>query len=407
MALPPESSLKGEKYKATLRPEYVSRPSIGYAQENYGRGFYGGTTLVFADLLGNRQLAVSASLNGRLEEAQAFVGFQNSARRLGWAVGALQTPYFFLSNYAQTAFDVNGISTQSQTLERYVIRQGFLQGSYPLNRFDRFELGSQVTSIDRSSMFLSSQVNVFGFTGGVYVDSIRGGGTLNYISPYAAYVSDNALQGSTGPIYGHRYRLELRPNLSGDSSWVNYLVDARRYDAIIFSFLTLATRVYADVAVGPGESRVPKYIGYPYFIRGYDRENYQSADCGNTGVSGSNNAQVCSLVQLLGSRVAVANAELRFPLIRRVDLGVLPITLPPIDGYFFYDAGMAWSGGQSISLTRPDSYDFTTQRFPLRSYGYGLRVNLFNMAILQWDYAVPRDGFYKRGYWQFSIGQSY
>lgn len=408
MALPAESSLKGEPYQATLRPEYISRPSIGYSQENYGRGVYGGTTLVFGDLLGNRQLAVSGSLNGRFEEAQAFIAYQNSSRRLNWAVGAIQQPYFFLGDYTQTPFGRDGIALQSQTLERYVIRQAFGQSTYPLNRFDRFEMGAQFTSIDRARMFLSQAVTSFGLGSGFYVDSISGGGTLNYMSPYAAYVSDNALNGLTGPMYGHRYRLEVRPNLSGDSSWVNYSADVRRYDAIVFSFLTLATRFYADVAVGKGELRYPKYIGNPYYIRGYDRENYQSADCGTNGANAvSNNAGVCSAVQLLGSRMAVLNAELRFPLVRRLDLGVLPISLPPIDGLFFYDAGVAWSGGQQLSLTQPQNYDFSKQRFPLRSFGYGVRMNLFNIAVLRMDYTYPLDGFSKKPYWVFSIGPSF
>jgi WD40 repeat protein len=408
LALPAETSFKSESYKATLRPEYISRPSIGYAQENYGRGVYGGTTLVFGDLLGNRQLAVSGSLNGRFEEAQAFVAFQNSSRRLNWAVGAIQEPYFFLGNYTQTPFGSNGIAEQQQTLERYVIRQAFGQGAYPLNRFDRFELGAQFSSIDRASMFLSQPVDRFGYGYGTRVDSIRGGGTLNYLSPYVTYVSDNALQGLTGPLYGHRYRTEIRPNLSGDSSWVEYSADLRRYDAILFSFLTFATRFYGDLSVGPGELRYPKYIGNPYWIRGYDRESYASADCGTNGANATNNsAATCSAVQLVGSRIVVANAELRFPLVRRFDLGVLPIALPPIDGLLFYDAGMAWSGGQKVSLTQPDNYDFTKQRYPLRSFGYGVRMNLFNIAILRWDYSVPRDGFKNKGYWLFSIGPSY
>lgn len=406
MALPPESSLQKQRYKSTLRPEYISRPSIGYAQENYGRGVYGGTTLVFGDLLGNRMLAVSGSLNGRLEEAQAFVAFQNSSRRMNWAVGAIQEPYFFLGNYTQS--DVGTAIIQNQTIERYVIRQAFGQTAYPINRFNRIELGAQLTSIDRAQMFLRQAVDRYGYGSGLVIDSIRGVGTLNYMSPYAAYVSDNALQGLTGPMYGHRYRAELRPNLSGDSSWVNYSADFRRYDAIIFSFLTFATRFYGDLAVGKGELRYPKYIGYPFYIRGYDRENYQAADCGTNGANATNSsAGTCSAVQLLGSRIAIANAELRFPLVRRFDLGVLPIALPPIDGLLFYDAGMAWSSGQEPSLTRPDNYDFTKQRYPLRSFGYGLRMNLFNLAILRWDYAVPRDGFRTKGYWMFSIGPSY
>lgn len=408
MALPAESAIKTEPYKPSLRPEYISRPSIGYQTESFNNGVYGGTTLVFGDLLGNRQLAVSGALNGRIEEAEAFVFFQNSSRRLGWAVGAMQTPYYFLADYTQSVTNT-GFFLQNQVLERYVIRQGFAQGNYPLNRFSRIELGASMTSIDRARMYLTQGISSFGLSTGTYVDSIRGGGTLNYASPYIAYVSDNALQGTTGPFFGHRYRLEMRPNISGDSSWISYTADTRRYDAIVFSFLTLATRFYGDIAVGKGELRYPKYIGLPYFLRGYDRENYASGDCGTNGANSiSNSAQSCSAVQLLGSRIAIGTAELRFPLLRRVDFGILPISLPPIDGLFFYEAGMAWSRGQDISLTAPQNYDFTKQRFPMRSYGYGVRVNLFNIAILRWDYAIPRDAFnVKKGYWQFSIGPNF
>lgn len=408
MALPPETAIASEPYEAKLRPEYISRPSVGYAQDNYGSGVYGGTTLIFGDLLGNRQLAVSGALNGRLEEAQAFVAYQNSARRMNWAVGAMQQPYFFLGAASQTPFGSDGLGRNNQVIERYVIRQAFGQTSYPLNRFERFEFGTQLSTIDRASMYISQRFDQFGFGEPARVDSVRGGGSLNYISPFAAYVADNALNGLTGPIYGHRYRAEIRPNIAGDSSWVNYSADFRRYDAIIFSFLTLATRVNADVSVGKGELRYPKYIGNPYYIRGYNRENYLTGDCGTNGANGSSaDADVCSAVQLLGSRFVIANAELRFPLIRRFDLGLLPISLPPVDGLVFYDAGMAWSGGQSISVTRPDDYDFTRQRYMLRSFGYGLRVNLFGIAILRWDYSIPRDGFQNKGYWLFSIGPSY
>ena len=117
----------------------------------------------------------------------------------------------------------------------------------------------------------------------------------------------------------------------------------------------------------------------------------------------------CSAVQLLGSRVAVANVELRFPLIRRVELGFLPVDLPPLDGLFFYDAGLAWSRGQSVySVTVPPNYDIVaTQRYPLRSYGAGLRLNLFNYAILRWDYAIPSISPGHRGVWTWSLWPSF
>src|ERR1700722_9586132 len=101
---------------------------------------------------------------------------------------------------------------------------------------------------------------------------------------------------------------------------MSYVADLRRYDAIIFSYLTLAPRLYANVNVGNGETLFPQYIGQPGFIRGYDREAYLSSNCGTNGSSST-----CSAAQLLGSRVALGSAELRFPLVHRLDLGFLPM----------------------------------------------------------------------------------
>jgi outer membrane protein assembly factor BamA len=112
-------------------------------------------------------------------------------------------------------------------------------------------------------------------------------------------------------------------------------------------------------------------------------------------------------VQLLGSRVAVANIELRFPLVRHVELGFLPIELPPLDGLFFYDAGLAWSRGQKVYAQRPPGFDISSERYPLRSYGFGLRLNLFNYAILRWDFAIPLDQAGRRGVWTWSLWPSF
>ena len=228
---------------------------------------------------------------------------------------------------------------------------------------------------------------VSGYSTGINVDSVKGTGSFDYASPYVAYVSDNALFNGTGSgIYGHRYRYQVGAN-TGTSSWMSYIADLRRYDAIIFSYLTLATHAYANINVGNGETLFPQFLANPYapnYIRGYDQLAQLSTGttCGplqpTTGVVSS-----CQSQQLLGSRTVAGSVELRFPLIRRFDLGFLPITMPPIDGEFFYDAGMAWTGGQSVSLTRPANYDPTTQRYPLRSFGYGVRINVFNIAILR------------------------
>ncbi|HEX3866509.1 MAG TPA: BamA/TamA family outer membrane protein, partial [Gemmatimonadaceae bacterium] len=105
--------------------------------------------------------------------------------------------------------------------------------------------------------------------------------------------------------------------------------------------------------------------------------------------------------------VAVGNVELRFPLVKRIELGFLPAPLPPVDGLFFYDEGLAWSRGQTVYGSRPDVLDISNARYPLRSYGAGLRINLSNYAILRWDYAIPIDQAGHRGLWTWSLWPSF
>ncbi|MDH5233918.1 MAG: hypothetical protein OEW77_03095, partial [Gemmatimonadota bacterium] len=401
LSLPDTVGFRREPYKGSLRPEYVARPQVGYAQDNFGRGVYGGTTIVLADMVGNKRLALAGGINGRISEAQVYAEYLNLGGHFQYSLGLQQQPYFFLAG----AFQTGGGSfvTQTQVLARYISRSVFASGIYPLNRFTRFEYGASFNNIDRALMFISQGIDFNqGLATGFYIDSIVGAGSLNYAAPFLAYVKDNALFGSTGGIYGRRVRLEVS-KIAGNVNWMNYTLDYRRYDALLFNFLTLATRVATNASVGPSEEQFPKYIGRPDFIRGYDREYYAGNSCGTS----SSDPTACGAAQLLGSRVAFANVELRFPLVRRFDLGVLPISLPPVDGLFFYDFGMAWSKGQNVYLTRPDSYDFATQRYPLRSYGFGIRLNLFNIALLRWDYAVPRDGSFRKGYWYWTLGQSF
>ena len=66
---------------------------------------------------------------------------------------------------------------------------------------------------------------------------------------------------------------------------------------------------------------------------------------------------------LVGSRLAVANVELRFPLFRRVDIGLLPLSLPPIEGLVFYDVGLTWFEGQNLHWSRPTGFDPAWSRY--------------------------------------------
>ena len=121
----------------------------------------------------------------------------------------------------------------------------------------------------------------------------------------------------------------------------------------MFNTLTFATPFLPSASVGRDELAFPKYIGRPEFVRGYDNANFNGFEC-TSFIGGSS---TCNTVQLVGSRVAVFNAEVRFPLIRRFDLGSLPVGLPPVEGVMFYAAGLAWTAGQSLALAPPAAYE--------------------------------------------------
>ena len=401
LALPDTTKFRDEPYHVRYQPDYVARPSIGYAPDNFGRNVFGGTTVIMSDMLGGNRLAFSGEINGRINEANLFLGYTNLGNRWQYSTGLSQSPYYFLSRDTTSAPTGSTLGTESQEITTYIIRQAFAVSSYPFNRFSRFEVGGGFNNIDRERWYISRDILTSTTASTFKFDSTRRDPSINYFDAQFAYVSDNVLFGYTGPLLGRRYRLQVSP-VVGAYNWVEYLADYRRYDPIIFNYLTVATRLYTNVAVGPNETAFPKYIARPDFVRGYDRNAFFTT-CPIFDANTTN----CSAVQLLGSRVAVANAELRFPIVREIELGILPMTLPPVEGLFFYDAGVAWSHGQKLLWSRPQDYDLTRERYPLRSYGFGLRVNLFNYAMLRWDYAVPLDSKERKGFWTWSLWPSF
>ena len=396
--LPDTTRFKEGPYHASFHPDYIADPGIGYTP-NYGT-FAGGTAFVFSDLLGNHQLAVSGNVYGRLSDASVFVGYANLSHRLQYTTGVSQDPVYVPLGYGAVPISSQVVRYESQYL-RYVVRDLFLVGQYPFNRFTRIETGAQFNSISEGIVRVFQDCAQGGYCTDVQFANDTTLATINYVTPTAAFVSDNTLFGNTGPVMGRRMRFQASKSL-GRLNFADYLVDYRRYDPIIFNTLTFATRFLGSLAIGRDEAFFPKYIGRPDFVRGYDRANFNYFDC--TSVIGAQST--CNNQQLAGSRVAVFNEELRFPIIRRFDVGS-SFGLPPVDGLLFYDAGLAWGAGITPHLgNAPQGFDPNKDRWPLTSWGAGLRVNLFNLAILRWDYARPLVGGRKPN-WTFSLGASY
>jgi outer membrane protein assembly factor BamA len=112
-------------------------------------------------------------------------------------------------------------------------------------------------------------------------------------------------------------------------------------------------------------------------MRGYSVGSFDLNECGATS---------CPVFdRLLGSRLAVVSAELRIPVLGVPEYGLfnfpyLPLTVSP-----FVDAGEAWNGGQSPTL----STNQATFRIPVVSAGVSARVNLLGYAVIEAYYAHP------------------
>jgi hypothetical protein len=401
LALPDTTEFTMRPYRVRFTPDFVSRPTVGYARDNFGRGFFGGTAIQLSDILGNQLIVVSAAVNGRLSEAQVFGAYANLSRRINWAVGLSQDPLFYY-DASQNALIGPNTGMFTQRLRRLVVRQVFGEAYYPVNRFKRIEFGARLVNIGLATLNL---VALYDPANGQLLappyDSVSNEGSITFVQPTLALVHDNSLFGWTSPFFGKRYRFEVAPSLGG-WRFTQLLGDYRRYDMLKFPF-TISTRVFGLARVGRDGEQFPIFIGTPDLVRGYTFGSFQRS--GECSVPSPNTRTGCPEVdQLIGSRVIVANAEFRFPLVRNLTLGFLPVGFPPIEGALFYDAGIAFNGSSDLRLSRPEGADLVVVRAPVTSYGVGLRANLFGFAIIRLDYAVPRQRPGHGGYWMVSLG---
>ncbi len=378
LALPDTAEFSIRPYKPHYAADFVSRPTIGYARDNFGRGLFGGAAIQLSDLLGDHMMAFMGSVNGRISEAQFFGAYTNLAHRWNWQVGAAQEVYYYYTGASAT---VSG-DTVNQALDRWIAREVFGRAIRPFNRFQRLEVGMYGVDLYRSTL---NQL-IFYDPSGIPIGAdqvITNGTNTFYAMPNVALVYDNSLFGYTSSFYGQRYRLEVGQAVGG-YRYTQVYADYRKYLSLGFPW-TLAGRLTTIGRFGRDETIFPTFLGTTDRVRGYTYGSYANGECGPNGTVAACN----EFYQLIGSRMAVASAEFRFPLIRGNALGFLPIGLPPIEGTLWTDAGLAFNGGDTFHWTRPTNPN-ATDRWPIMSYGAGVRINVLGFAIMSIDYAVPR-----------------
>src|SRR5439155_12769384 len=314
--------------------------------------------------------------------------YTNQAHRLNWAFGGSQDPLYF---YQPTLFqsdpsNANNIIVTQQT-ERFVIRDVFAQSFYPFSRFTRVELGGHFTNISQALLqqaFLVRRADqaLLGVGEPVTVS----GPSISYYGPQVALVHDNSLFGWVGPFAGSRWRFEVSPTF-GSWRFTEGLADWRRY--FFARPFTLAVRGVFFGRFGRDAGLFPQFLGTTELIRGYTAGSLFNNECVTEPTITTGQTGCPQFDQLIGSRLAVVNAELRFPLTRSLVLGFLPVGLPPIEGALFYDAGLAWDSKSKLVWTRSSGDNPETVRAPLRSWGGWSRLNFLGFVVLRFAEGKP------------------
>lgn len=411
-------SMRLVPYKPKFKLDYLANSGVGVSTSRFGTGVQGGVVGMFSDILGRNQIIANLSVNGEIYDFGGLVGYINQQNRINWGVALSHIPYItgFREIVADQLTYTDGskldVINDRTNLIRTFEDQVQLFGSYPFNKVHRFEAGGAFSyysyRVDRIS-------NYYDYTG-YYITSEKTkvktsdatsefGIPLNPFNIFqlnASFVGDNSINGMTSPLDGFRYRVGAEQYF-GDYKFSAVTLDARKY--VRLKPITLAARSYNYLRIGKdGENLYPLFVGYPYFIRGYEANSFYNSNSSGGGGFDIN--------QLSGSKMAVFNFEVRLPFTGPKKLAQIPSKFLFSDLNLFFDAGLAWRQGSKVAFKSQPTYvtenvkdengndlvdgngnpittQYTNERVPALSVGVSLRVNVFGYFVLEPYYAIP------------------
>ncbi len=391
--LPQPREYEVNDYRAKLSLDAISQPTIGVGADQFGTYAAGGIAFLFSDILGDHMLGATVQSTSRIEETGASMVYLNRKRRLNWGAVIEHLPYS-TGAFAQGTTIVDGQEAfVQQTYRLTQLNSGISAiAHYPFSRVQRVEFSAGVRRIGFDAEI---ETQLFSpITGQLFderKEELPRPDALNLGEATAALVYDSSIFGATSPIVGRSYRVEYS-QMGGSLTYGGLLADYRRYFMPVRPF-TFAVRGlhYGRYGGDSEDERLPPlFIGYQGLVRGYDIGSFDANECNSVDFS------TCDAFDRLnGSRVAIASAEFRFPLLgvfsRRSFYGPFPIELA-----FFGDAGLAWTSASKPSFAGGD-------RDWVRSVGAALRVNVLGFAVAEFDYVRPLDRSRKGWIWQFGL----
>ncbi len=326
-------------YSHALKLDGIGQPTVSAGISEFG-GFVGGSvSAYFSDMLGDRMLGLVAQAGGSFADLGGQALYLNRRHRWNWAAAVGQMPYR-IGYFTLAEDEAAGEIHLTEVILRQTSRGAFGATAFPFNSATRVELAGGVRSLSFTS---ESRVRVYSSATEELIER-RGvektsAPRLNLAEGSVAVVRDTSFFGATSPVFGSRGRIEVGQSL-GTLQYTSLLADGRRY-FMPKRPVTIAVRGLHYGRYGQGSEHaqlLDLYAGHQEFVHGYGYGSFTAAECPEQ----TPDAQCAVFANLLGSRLLVANLEVRAPLVGlfrgEIDYGRVPIEVAA-----FFDAGVTWS----------------------------------------------------------------
>jgi len=354
-------SQEATRYRVRLAPEYAGG---GLYASSFG--VYGATQIQLTDFLGNHSVYLATDVfSDALSETNALVLYNYLPRRWDLGLGMFHFKNYYSSNITSLGEPLGA--------SRFFAERSYgalVSMAYPFDKFRRVEFNFTQMFVERTF-----------FDRDVFGDFFETGQEYRAVtSPGISLVGDNALYGYYGPVNGGRWNLSFSPSIAVMPNGLSYrtvTLDVRRYVDFTGGY-QFATRLLGGVSDGR-DPQVFRVGGFST-LRGYDD------------------------FSLFGTRMAIANLEMRFPFLGLLTPG--PLGFFSLRGAAFTDFGYVWTEAHEPRLSHELDGHRRVKDLKL-GIGGGLRTS-FGLFILKYDVAWATDGYdTSKPNWYFSIGPEF
>ncbi len=404
-----------DEYKAKLSLDAIQgNAGVGISNGLYGTqaGAAGGIQMMFSDVLGDHVIGATVAINGELEDGGLGVQYINKKGRIHWGVGLSHVPpqrIVLGDNQIKPTGDPNIYQIDNRVIRTFEDQLSVL-GSYPINT--NLRIDANVSTSGRyysdkiyttfvDNLIVDNQNRVLGYRvlgeerekikhdgEDFVVPVVYNGQQYNYQFRYGflynagiSIVGDNSFFGLTSPLAGYRFRLGI-DTYKGLYDFTAGTADFRKY--FWSKPVAIAVRAFHYARFGEDEdSFSPIYLGWQGLVRGIGDVGSVQELFDRYGIS---------VPHIQGSKILMANVEVRLPFTGPKQISVIPSNFLFSELAAFLDSGVAFDRYDDItfSTNRDETAILDANKsVVIMTAGLSLRINLFGALILEPYYAVP------------------